>query len=141
MRPLRPRQRARRGAYAVEYSLLLPVYVAMVLGCIDGSWVLWQRIAMEASVEDGCRSGSLRDPGVNFVAWSTVQATASAAVVTRLESYGVPCRDCVVTIGRETVNGRVILECSIERSIQPLAGVIDLTTGFAEALVEMEVQR
>lgn len=141
MTTLRPHARGRRGAYAIEYALLLPVYVAMVLGCIDGAWVMWQRITMEAAVEDGCRSGSLRDPGVNFVAWSTVQSTASAAVVTRLESFGVPCRDCVVTVGRETVNGQVVLECSIERTIQPLAGVIDLTAGYAEALVEMEVQR
>ena len=135
------RRRARRGAYAVEYALLLPVYVALVLGCIDASWVLWQRIAMEAAVEDGCRSGALRDPGVNFISWSSVQTAASTAVVNRLESYGVPCRDCAVTVERRTVNSRVLLDCSIERTIQPLAGAMSLTTGFAQALVEMEVQR
>lgn len=135
------RRRARRGAYAVEYALLLPPYVALVLGCIDASWVLWQRVAMEASVEEGCRTGALRDPGANFVSWSSVQSAASGAVVNRLESYGVPCRDCTVTIERQTVNSQIVLECSLERSIQPLAGLMVLTTGFAQALVEMEVQR
>jgi Flp pilus assembly protein TadG len=55
------RARAKRdrenGAAAVEFALVLPIFLAVLFGMIDYSWYYYQRFALAAAVRDGVRNG------------------------------------------------------------------------------------
>lgn len=50
-----PSQRKRRGAAAIEFALLLPVFIAILFGIIEWSWFFFQQGNVIASVRDALR--------------------------------------------------------------------------------------
>lgn len=139
---LRPaHRRARRGATAIEFALLLPIFVGLVAGLIDVSWMFWQKTAMQVAVADGCRVGAIRDPGQGNPYLTDLQEAARSAVQTRLEALGVACADCTVTVVVEDVLGVNSLECSMTRTSGALAGLLPHLPMYASALTQMEYQR
>ncbi|MEQ8665983.1 MAG: pilus assembly protein [Rhodospirillales bacterium] len=47
--------RSLRGATAVEFALVAPIFLIMVLGCIDVSRALWIKATMQHAVEQTAR--------------------------------------------------------------------------------------
>jgi hypothetical protein len=77
--------RARRrdgGAAAVEFALLLPIFLTVLFGVVDYGWYFYQRFTLSAAVRDGIRFGcaymSTNVPGVVIPndAWSNSQVRA-----------------------------------------------------------------
>ena len=59
-RPPRPRAPKSRGAVAVEFALVLPLFLAMVFGMIDGGRLMMARWVVSYAVARGGRVASLR---------------------------------------------------------------------------------
>jgi Flp pilus assembly protein TadG len=52
-----PRRRQHGGA-AVEFALVLPVFVAVLFGMVDYGWYFYQKFTLAAAVREGVRLGA-----------------------------------------------------------------------------------
>jgi Flp pilus assembly protein TadG len=52
----------RRGSNAVEFALVLPVFVVMIFGMMEFSWVFFQPTTVVQAVRNGCRAGAIVHP-------------------------------------------------------------------------------
>jgi hypothetical protein len=74
-----PRRARRSGSYggaAVEFAIVLPIFLAVVFGIIDWGWYYYQRFTLAAAVRDGIRFGvtfALKDDP-----WTQAQTRAIA---------------------------------------------------------------
>lgn len=71
-----------RGQSAVEFAILLPVLLLLLLNVMEWGFVLWTQMTLENAVRDGARSAAvITDWGTNYTARSTQIRTL---VVSRL---------------------------------------------------------
>jgi hypothetical protein len=52
-----PRRSASSGGAAVEFALVLPIFLAVLFGMIDYGWYYYQRFSLVAAIRDGIRYG------------------------------------------------------------------------------------
>lgn len=84
----------RRGANAVEFALLLPVFVILLGGTMELSWLFFQQGAVRTAVTRGCRVAAMQDPGWRELDMATVTTAAQTQVLDRYKSAAGPCTDC-----------------------------------------------
>jgi Flp pilus assembly protein TadG len=53
-----PRRAPRRGSNVVEFALLAPVFVALLTGVVDVSWMFLMREAANSAARAGARAGA-----------------------------------------------------------------------------------
>jgi Flp pilus assembly protein TadG len=142
---MQAKRSSRRGANAVEFALLLPVFISFLCGIIDMGWMAFERSAMISATTFGCREGALIDPGQDDADVQDVIDTAEAAILSSFETTGATCtgsttcEPTAVTFG--TAPNRA-LECSFTRSFVPLTGLIPFPSEIAtNMVVRMEWQR
>lgn len=116
--------RPRRGAYALEFALLLPIWVMIVIAIVDFGW-LFTHIAVLASASDqGCRSGALVDPGDQDAKIADVEWAATQRMQAAIAQIGLgPCVDCDVqayTVGAPPAR---MLVCECTRTVSPIIGL------------------
>lgn len=140
----RLRRRPRRGAEALEFALVLPVFVLLLVGMADVAWLFYTESSLDAATNIGCRAGALIDPGIAESNLSEVQSTTQDALVTAMTEQGLPacadrCRAAVSVFGETP--GRT-LNCQVTFAYEPLIGFalgdLNLT---ATQVVRMEWQR
>ncbi|HEV3033085.1 MAG TPA: TadE family protein [Polyangia bacterium] len=59
--PCRGRSRGRavsRGGAAVEFALVLPIFLAVLFAMIDYGWYFYQRFTLAAAIRDGIHQGA-----------------------------------------------------------------------------------
>jgi Flp pilus assembly protein TadG len=66
-----------RGAAAVEFALLLPLFLTLVLGAIDWGYYFFVDLIATNAAREGARAGSVVNPGMGN--WPTARAQAEAA--------------------------------------------------------------
>jgi Flp pilus assembly protein TadG len=69
---------ARRGAAAVEFGLILPVLLAILLGILDWGWVFFNQLTINNAAREGARRGAVQND--SSTASSTAQSTASSYI-------------------------------------------------------------
>jgi len=130
----------RRGANHIEFALVLPVFIAIVLGMMEYSWAFFIRSAVVTSVRDGCRAGSVIHPEDDY------QTVAIDAMRETLLEYQIDCADlsttCTEIITTSGTNPQESLDCRLEVNYDPLIGYVPVPTDVAaESLVIFELQR
>lgn len=136
--------RSRRGANAVEFAILLPVFVLLVGGSIDLSWYMVQRGAMRTAIARGCRAGSLVDPGANQVRVADVYNQAKNRILAIYEQGAGECKGCEISTALEGTIPNRALRCEL---VAPWAGLAPTLSGITstgmrdEVVVRMEFQR
>ncbi|MEN0060874.1 MAG: TadE/TadG family type IV pilus assembly protein [Myxococcota bacterium] len=132
----------RRGANALEFALLLPVFVAFVGASMHYSWLLVEQANVRGAVAEGCRAGSLHDPGIHDSHADALLAAASAAIQTAYESEAGSCKDCVATATLEGDAPNRVLRCQFT---VPFSGVVPWVQDHSllsdEVVVRLEFQR
>lgn len=119
-----PRSRCRRGASAVEFALLMPVFVGIVFGLVEYSWLTFRTQEVAAAVQNGCRSSATIDPGLNERDMDLVLSAARSRMVTAYQHGGGTCADCVaaaVAVG--TLPNRAV-QCSLSVPFDALTGFL-----------------
>lgn len=136
--------RLRRGATALEFALILPVFVTLISGLIDFGWLFFQQSALDTSTSVGCRAGALVDPGIGEAEIEDVRDAAEAAMLQAISDAGAPCSELICQTEVETFGtspGRS-LTCTVVRDFEPLIGfVVDAQDLSAVAAVRLEWQR
>ena len=76
------RQHGEGGASAVEFALVLPIFLIVVFGCINYGVVFAQQISMSAGARDAARASVVQPLSGSAVTCSAVIAQARDASVT-----------------------------------------------------------
>lgn len=113
-----------RGATAIEFALLLPVWFAIVVAIADFGWLFYQNSLLDTAANLGCREGSLHDPGENDEHIDVVQSVANQRMLEALEALGdETCESCDVEAFTLGVPPRRSLVCTARRDMVPLVGL------------------
>lgn len=122
----------RRGGTAVEFALLLPVFIALLVGVFDYGWMIYGKAMLDSAIHLGCRQGSMID-----IAESDPKAAAVAQIKVELARFGLACGgDCVFSTDIRGEPPAQTLVCSVTRNntaligLYPVPGTITSTTGM-----------
>ncbi len=72
------RRRRRTGAAALEFALILPVFIAIVFGLADWSWYMYEWMSVDMAVNHGVRLGAGEKTSPEAVALAGVKADLTA---------------------------------------------------------------
>lgn len=104
-----PRRRRDDGVAAVEFALVLPIFIALIFGIISYGWMLSYRQGISQAAAEGARAMAVSVSPTG----STVPAERARAAVNRsLASYGVTC----TSAGTLTRNGATVGTCGVSTS-------------------------
>jgi Flp pilus assembly protein TadG len=135
--------RARRGIHAVEFALLMPVFLMLIIGCTEYSWLSYRHSALTSAADVGCRTGSLIDPGVGEADIDDVYTAAADAMITWYDQTGPGCNNaCTTTVTAVGSKPARSIRCTISIDYTPLTGLVPTPDAVdATAVVRLEYQR
>jgi Flp pilus assembly protein TadG len=84
--PVSSERRSERGAAVVEFALVLPLLLMLVLGAIDWGWYFYLREVVTNAAREGARVGSVS--AVGGAAASSAAQTAASTYLTNLGLRG-----------------------------------------------------
>lgn len=129
----------RRGANAVEFALLLPIFLTASWGMVEFSWLSYQQSSVGEAVERGCRTASLVDPGRGEEDSNALLTAAKARV---LAEYDAECTTCGVTAVLVGEVPQRSLQCTLAAPYRGLTQTFDqLTRMTSTATSRLEFQR
>lgn len=89
----------RRGVMAIEYALILPVFLAMIFGIIEISRLIWYQVSLQQATAVAARCGAL----------AATNCTTDALIATKAASGapGIKFPAAAFTVTHETCGVRV----------------------------------
>ena len=112
--------RTRRGAYAIEFALTLPIWFAVTMAIADFSWVAYQRAILASAGEQACRAAARLDPANDDSNLGALDTVADAVLADALSAAGDPvCAGCGVTVTVEGGPPERRLRCVATRTQVP----------------------
>lgn len=136
--------RSRRGGNAIEFALLLPLYLLITFGTVEFGWTMYHLTALHSAAHHGCRRATLLDPGVGEAAASAVLATATQSMEDHFDSHGPGCPSSGCS-SEAALTGAVpqrSLVCRIAAPLPPLLGFVPGPSELrATAVMRLEFQR
>lgn len=99
MGPAIRRQRQERGSVAVEYGIVLPAFLVLVLGMFDTAHLIWSQTTLDRAVEAAARCAA-----VDTVRCANVAAVQGVAVQ---EAYGLTVEASAFTVTAQACGVRV----------------------------------
>jgi len=131
--------RARRGAEAIEFALVMPILaLSLVLGA-ELAWRMGARGALQDAVHEACRAGAV----VPAVATPGPAERAEAVLAQRLGGPVLGCKGGGCTL-EARVSGAppdAVLECRAEVPGPSLTGLFRGRVGSAVSYAVLEVQQ
>lgn len=89
--------RRRRGNYALEFALCLPIWFTIISATMDYGWLIMNQTILDSAANRGCRAGSIIDPGNQDQYIRDVTNRAEAVMESFIEQTGIArCDDCEV---------------------------------------------
>lgn len=136
-------RRRRGGNAALEFALCLPIWFAIVSAIADFGWLFYRFTTLDAASTEGCRAGSLVDPGdadQNIQAVKVAVENRTKLVLRRF--YDDDCASCQVeawTVGAPPTR---TLMCRTTRTFTPVVGMfVHLTSLTTLQISRLEWQR
>lgn len=134
---------ARRGGNAVEFALLLPVWVLIIGATMDFGWLFYHQAVLDSATTIGCRRGALLDPGDADEHITEILDATTVRMEAVLAAFGMDHP------GEFTVNAYTIgepparsLVCEVGCRVEPLTGLVTTSrTLRANQLSRLEWQR
>lgn len=91
-----------RGAVAVEYGIILPVFLLLVLGMIDTGRLLWAQTTLDRAVEAAARCGAIDSVNCGTAAQVQQRAVDEAYGLTiEISAFTVSTQACGVEVSGE----------------------------------------
>jgi len=134
----------RRGAETIEFALVAPIFITLMIGMFDISWLFYTESTLDTATHLGCRAGALVDPGMNEVNISDVEDTARTALVEAMTTHGLPeCEErCTAHVETFGTSPSRALTCEVTFDFVPLIGLglAEMTLSSTQ-VVRLEWQR
>lgn len=115
----------RRGAVLIEFVMVLPLFLLLLLGAIDWGWYFVLRETTLNAVREGARIGSVQDDAAEAT------AAAQVAVASYLAGTGLRAHPATVGLGTVTVGGAPVTVLQVSLAGYPAGSI----TGFAPTRV------
>jgi len=136
-----PDPAGRQGAAAIEFALVLPVFVVLLTGMFEYSWMFFQRSTVAAGLRAGCRAGAVISPDDI----PGPEEIAQDAIFEFLSRYSIDCEsgdyECELQIEVDGERPYQTLECQITVDYQPLINLVPVPTSmYAAAITLIELQ-
>lgn len=133
----RPRRVASRGGAAVEFALVLPLFLLLVMGALDYGYYFFSSQIVTGAAREGARAGTLVNPGAAGAS-GTATANATTMAVTYMNNNGVTCPggagvSSCITVTIPTVSGQQAVQVRIDYATVSL-------TGFTRVALPSRVQ-
>jgi Flp pilus assembly protein TadG len=120
----------RRGGAAVEFALVLPLFMALVMGALDYGYFFYVDQIVTNAAREGARGGTLVDP-VSAGAQARASADAKAIAEAYMTRNGLSPRGVTATIGT-VVTANDAVDVLIRYPFQSL-------TGFTSIMVPRQI--
>ena len=144
---MRRKNRNQRGAAAVEFALVLPVLVLLLVGIIEFSLALYDKAVITNASREGARAGILfRDPALTDSEMTNlVNGVVTNYCQTRMITFGSPA-DVTTTVEREAIASGDGLKVNVRynyqflvipRFVADLKDTVQLELG-AQTIMRME---
>ena len=119
-------RRRRRGANAVEFAMILPIFLTVYFGVMEFGYFFFEHAAVVNATRDGCREGALyssTDPihSAKIVAEDTIYNNLLAASI----DCSIPGR-CTITCDYEGVAETLSVKCDVDVQYSPIIGFIPI---------------
>lgn len=79
-----------RGAAALEFAILLPIFLALVLGTIDLSLMLYSKTVIGNAARDGARAASL---GATYATAKQIAASGASGLLGAAATPTIVCKE------------------------------------------------
>lgn len=134
------RRTLRRGATAIEFALLLPVFCAILFGVIEYAWVFYQQSNVVAATRDALRLAvtlpKTNDPEPAVAAFDEVR--------TKLTGFGYSTDQLDAATIDATYNGSTpdeTLTVAVSMPYQPIIGLVSTPVSInATMTMRLELQ-
>jgi Flp pilus assembly protein TadG len=116
---------AKKGAAAVEFALILPLFLTLLFCTLDYGWMFFQQLAITSAAREGARAGALAAEGSNNTQIGTL---ARNSVNAFLQANGIPISDATTTPTITPASGSTPATVSVNVTLRfrPIVGVIFL---------------
>ncbi|MFT5686226.1 MAG: hypothetical protein ACI8RZ_007182 [Myxococcota bacterium] len=130
----------RSGSAAVEFALLMPVFVLLLGGLLEFSWLFFTRSGLNAAAREGCRAGVLVDPEEI----PDPEQVATEATDEWLARYHIRCASegarCIVSTEYIDKSPIESLRCTVTLDYRTLTGLVPAPETL-KAVSEMRLER
>jgi Flp pilus assembly protein TadG len=131
------RDRARGGA-AVEFALVLPLFMALVMGALDYGYFFYVDQITTNAAREGARSGALVDPAATG-AQATALANAKAVAEDYLTQNSLPTVGVTASVAMVIGSPAIVVEISRPfRSLTGFTSIVVPANIFAHAIMRWQ---
>lgn len=117
--------RRRRGAYAIEFALLAPVWLLAAFAVYDLAGVGMRAAALSNALSVACAEAARLDPGPSDVNLPTLQSTAATVLDAEMTAYGQGgCASCTVALSIQGLGTSRVLVCNATAPTDALVGQV-----------------
>ena len=116
---------SRRGSHAVEFALLLPVFVMLVFGGVELLWYAVEVGKIQSALAAGCRGGAAT--GVNiFTDTFTRAAEYVSETVSKTSRFDCMAGDCDIIISESDLSSPEVvwMDCTVHVHYEPITNFI-----------------
>jgi hypothetical protein len=137
---------ARRGGEAVEFALLLPVFMALFGGIFEYSWYFFMRATVADVARDACRAGALIPPN-SIPDAETVARDSIIDAMGGWDFFNMDCADpssdtCEIGITEEGEAPSGMMVCAVRVAYPGLTGMLPVPDHIEAQVVSLyELQR
>jgi Flp pilus assembly protein TadG len=128
---------ARAGGAAIEFALVLPVFLALLSGVLDFGWVFFQQTNLQAAVREGARSGAM----TATTATPDPRSAATNRVGSALAEYSFDTADSKITAVYTGASPNLLLSVSATVTFHPLIGLTPTPETLTSALTMLVEQQ
>lgn len=127
-----------RGSVAVEFAIVLPVFVSLLLGVTEYGWLFYTEVIVANAAREGARVGVTLAPGDAVDGPTAAQERAAAY----LAASGLSCTGgCAVAASDAGTAPARMLDVEVTYPYQPLIGFVPTPADVvARSSMRYEVQ-
>ena len=115
----------RRGSYAVEFALILPIFLFLIFGGVELLWYAVEVGRVQSALVAGCRGGAAT--GVNiFTDPFTRAGEYISETVSRASRFNCAAGDCDIVISESDLSAPDVLwmDCTVYVRYEPLTNFV-----------------
>ena len=133
---------SRRGSQAIEFALILPVFLMLVFGGIDFLWLMIETAQVQQAVGSGCRGGAVTGVNAYTDPYERAQELIEETLI-RTTRYNCSMGECEVTVAESDLSSPEVLwmRCNLEVDHSSITGFIPGMPDTIGAAAEMPIAR
>ncbi len=137
-------RRRRRGGPAIEFALVLPVFMLIVGVIFEYSWYFFMRSTVMSAATTGCRAGAVVPPDEDP---TDVAENQVGQTMNTYSFFGMDCSDpedenCTIAVSTSGDSPSEVITCAVAVVYPGLTGIVPVPSAISFSTSRIfEVQR